>query len=80
MTQTTSCGNDTQCFSLRQANATAERLVMLFRLNKESIYLTTDANEVIFTLDGEDKFPYLYNVEYFVNGDPITTSSTTYVE
>ena len=71
--KTASCGN----LRLRQANATAERLAMLFRLNKESIYLTTDANEVIFTLDGEDKFPYLNNVEYFVNGDSITTSSTT---
>ena len=49
---------------------------MLFRLVKESIYLTTEANEVIFTLENESAFPYLYNDEYFVNGDPITPSTT----
>ena len=68
-------GNVSKVFNLRQEDVSPERLSMLFRLEKESIYLTTETNEVFFQQDFII-FAYLYQEEYFVNGDPINTSTT----
>lgn len=70
-----SSGNATQSFNFRQEDATPDRLSMLFRLVPNSIFLTTVSNEVIWQ-DTQAKFPYLYDDEYFVNGDPSTTTTT----
>jgi hypothetical protein len=67
---TITAGTLVESFNIRQEDVTPNSLSLLFRLVKDSIYLTTEANEVIFQDSSRDtNFPYLYGEEYFVNGD-----------
>ena len=56
-----SAGTLVVSFNIRQEDVTPNSLSLLFRLVKDSIYLTTEANEVIFQDSSRDtNFPYLY--------------------
>jgi len=74
---TITAGTLVESFNIRQEDVTPNSLSLLFRLVKDSIYLTTEANEVIFQDSSRDtNFPYLYGEEYFVNGDDVINNTS----
>jgi hypothetical protein len=70
----TANGNVVASFALRHDDVTIKKLSILFKVTAESLFLTTDSNEVIFP--SGDSFQNLHHEEYFVNGDPVSNNVT----